>query len=184
MHGFLTALRYLGLGLWWLLRNWILAPLHWVAQELFGQARTGLQRVLRPLLWPVVGLLIALFLFSNADDPQVAGLLQAIMTLGVICFGAWIIFQGRFPKEKAQLNMFGGGVAQSTPPSMHSPYRLRLLFQKLQHFFVPEDGFDVDAHALGVRFGEMFECMLHFRLDISFVHFHFFIRGQLIEKEL
>ncbi len=98
----LRALRYLGLGLLWLAKKPLLF-LGWVVSELFGQARTGLQRVLRPFLWPVVGLLVALFLFSNADDPRVSAPLRGLMELGLACLfvyiGARLVFRGVFGRR-------------------------------------------------------------------------------------
>ncbi len=97
MHGFLTALRYLGLGLWWLVRNLILAPLQWAAVTMFGQARTGLQRLLRPFLWPAVGILAFLVLYNTTDQQVFTNLLIALLAPVIFGIGLLMVVRGRLP---------------------------------------------------------------------------------------
>ena len=100
MHRFLTILRHISLGLWWLVRNLVLAPLGWVVQELFGQAKTGTKKILRPFLWPVVGIGMVAMLYDTMDSRAFGALLQSLLTLGVMCVGIWLMFRAVFPKKK------------------------------------------------------------------------------------
>lgn len=100
MRKFLDVLRHIGLGLWWLARNLVLAPLAWVARELFGQAKTGTKKLVRPFLWPAVGLGLLVLLYSTAQPQVFDALLRAVLTLGIMGFALWLMFRAVFPKKK------------------------------------------------------------------------------------
>lgn len=92
--------RYLGLGLWWLVRNLILAPLHWIVRELFGQAKAGTKKVLRPFLWPAAGCLVFLFLMNTMDQQTFGLLVRQFLALGAVGLGIWIMLKAALPKKK------------------------------------------------------------------------------------
>lgn len=99
MRYLLAALPYLGRALWWLLKQpFLLAG--WVLSELFGQAKTGVKKALRPLLWPIVGLAIFGFLFATMDPRAFEALLQLVLTVAVLVGFVWFLGRMVFPKKK------------------------------------------------------------------------------------